>query len=445
MSVITRFAPSPTGFLHVGNARTALITWLFARANNGKFILRIDDTDIERSKQEYVDAIKEDLNWLGLDWDEEVVQSERMDRYSYAKEKMIKDGRLYSCYETSEELQIKKKLLLGQNKPPIYDRAALTLSDDEKSKLVSQGISPHYRFLLTEGKIEWDDLIRGHLTFETKNLSDPVLIRGDGSMTYSIASVIDDIEFKISHIIRGEDHITNSAIHIQLFQAMGASVPSFAHTSLLKSKDGGISKRDGGFEIRALREDGYDKMAILSLLAKMGTSDSISPSYHINELIEKFSLSKQSKSTVTYDISDISRLNTQIIHNQNLSDVSDELNNMGIHDITEDFWISIRSNISNLKDVKDWHSVCCTKIAPTKDDMDYRLIASKLLPEGDFTNDTWDMWMSAVKAETGRSGKELFMPIRRALTNMDHGPELRRVLVILGRDRVYKRLIGLEA
>lgn len=445
MSVITRFAPSPTGFLHVGNARTALITWLFARANNGKFILRIDDTDIERSKQEYVDAIKEDLNWLGLDWDEEVVQSQRMDRYTAAKEKMIKDGRLYQCYETSEELQIKKKLLLGQNKPPIYDRAALSLSDDEKSKLVSQGISPHYRFLLTEGKIEWDDLIRGHLTFETKNLSDPVLIRGDGSMTYSIASVIDDIEFKISHIIRGEDHITNSAIHIQLFQAMAAPVPSFAHTSLLKSKDGGISKRDGGFEIRALREDGYDKMAILSLLAKMGTSDSISPSYNLNELIEKFSLSKQSKSTVTYDISDISRLNSQIIHNQKLSDVLDELNNMGIHDITEDFWVSVRSNISNLKDVKDWYDVCCTKIAPTKDDMEYRLIASKLLPEGDFTNDTWDMWMSAVKAETGRSGKELFMPIRRALTNMDHGPELRRVLVILGRDIVYKRLVGLEA
>lgn len=445
MSVITRFAPSPTGFLHVGNARTALITWLFARANNGKFILRIDDTDIERSKQEYVDAIKEDLNWLGLHWDEEVVQSQRMDQYTTAKEKMIQAGRLYQCYETSEELQIKKKLLLGQNKPPIYDRGSLHLSDDEKSKLLSQGTSPHYRFLLNEGKIEWDDLIRGHITFETKNLSDPVLIRGDGSMTYSIASVIDDIEYKISHIIRGEDHITNSAIHIQLFQAMGASVPSFAHTSLLKSKDGGMSKREGGFEIRALREDGYDKMAILSLLAKMGTSDSISPSYNLNELIEKFSLSKQSKSTVTYDISDISRLNAQIIHNQNLSDVSDELNNMGIYDITDDFWNSVRSNISNLKDVKDWYSVCCTKITSTKDDMEYRLIASKLLPEGDFTNDTWDMWMSAIKAETGRSGKDLFMPIRRALTNMEHGPELKRVLVILGRDRVYKRLVGLEA
>lgn len=445
MSVITRFAPSPTGFLHVGNARTALITWIFARANNGKFILRIDDTDIERSKQEYVDAIKEDLSWLGLDWDQEVVQSQRMDRYTAAKERMIKDGRLYPCYETAEELQIKKKLLLGQNKPPIYDRSALNLSNKEKEAIISQGISPHYRFLLSEGKIEWDDLIRGHLTFETKNLSDPVLIRGDGSMTYSIASVIDDIEFQISHIIRGEDHITNSAIHIQLFKAMEAPVPSFAHTSLLKSKDGGISKRDGGFEIRALREEGYDKMAILSLLAKMGTSDSISPSRNLEELIEKFSLSKQSKSTVTYDISDISRLNAQIIHNQELSDVADDLKNMGVDNITEDFWISIRSNISNIRDVKDWYSVCCTKIAPTKDDMDYRLIASDLLPEGEFANDTWEKWMTAVKAKTGRSGKELFMPIRRALTNMDHGPELRRVLVILGRDRVYKRLIGLEA
>lgn len=445
MHVTTRFAPSPTGFLHVGNARTALICWLFARYNQGKFILRIDDTDQERSQQIYTDAIKEDLTWLGLTWDQEVVQSQRMDQYNAIKEKMLKDGRLYPCYETTEELQIKKKLLLGQNKPPIYDRSSLSLTKQQQEEFEAEGINPHYRFLLKEGKIEWNDLVRGTISFDTKNLSDPVLIRADGSMTYSIASVVDDIEFGISHIIRGEDHITNSATHVQLFQAMGAKVPDFAHISLLKSKEGGISKRDGGFEIRSLREQGFDPMAVLSLLAKMGTSDAIEGCENIHQLIEGFSLSKQSKSTVTYDITELLRLNTHIMHHKPWSEVKTQLYDMGMPDVTEMFWLLIRSNISTLNEVRDWYDICCAKIMPCKDDLEFTTNAAELLPEGEFNQDTWDQWMKSVKKETGRTGKELFMPIRKALTNMEHGPELKYVLILLGRDRAYKRLIGIEA
>jgi len=445
MHITTRFAPSPTGFLHVGNARTALISWLFARRNQGTFILRIDDTDQERSQQRYVDAIKEDLIWLGLTWDKEVVQSHRMEQYNAAKEQMLKDGRLYPCYETTEELQIKKKLLLGQNKPPIYDRAALSLTAQQKQELEISGINPHYRFLLSEGKIEWPDLVRGSISFDTKNLSDPVLIRADGTMTYSIASVVDDVEFKISHIIRGEDHITNSATHVQLFSAMGAAIPEFAHISLLKSKEGGISKRYGGFEIRSLREQGFDPMAVLSLLAKMGTSDAIEGCTDINKLIEGFSMAKQSKSTVTYDIAELTRLNSQILHHKSWDEVKAQLYDMGMSGVTSMFWDAVRPNISTLSEVKDWYDICCAKITPCTDDVEFTTKAAQLLPEGEFDQTTWDQWMKIVKAETGRSGKDLFMPIRKALTNMEHGPELKLVLVILGRDTTYKRLIGLAA
>lgn len=444
MGVVTRFAPSPTGFLHIGNARTALIAWLFARKNQGKYILRIDDTDRQRSEQRYVDAIKQDLEWLGLDWDQEVVQSERMDRYNNVRDEMVREGRLYPCYESSEELQVKKKLLLGQNKPPIYDRASMVLSTEQKLTLEKSGITPHYRFLLKEGQIAWHDLVRGPISFDAKNLSDPVLIRADGSMTYSIASVVDDIDYKITHIIRGEDHSTNSATHVQLFQAMNAQPPEFAHISLLKSKEGGISKRYGGFEIKSLREQGFDRMAVLSLLAKMGTSDPIEVRSQMQQLIEEFSISKQAKSTVTYDIEELLRLNAQILHNTPFSQVETQLKEMGMVNADELFWHTVRPNVSNLSEAKGWYDVCCAKIMPNKDDLEFTKQAASLLPEGEFSQNTWEQWTQLVKSTTGRSGKSLFMPIRKSLTGMEHGPELKFVLMLLGREKAWQRLNGIE-
>ena len=445
MKVITRFAPSPTGFLHVGNVRTALIAWMFARKHNGKFMLRIDDTDLLRSRQEYVDAIKEDLTWLGLHWDQEAVQSERLAKYEQIKSELIKTGALYPCYETAEELQVKKKLQLGQNKPPIYDRAALKLTPEQRQKMESDGLPTHYRLKLNEGKISWHDLIRGEISFDAKNISDPILIRADGTMTYSIASVVDDAEFGITHIIRGEDHITNSAMHIRLFEAMGSSIPEFAHLSLLKSQEGEISKRYGGFEIRALREAGFDRMAVLSLLAKMGTSDSIENTNSLQELVDNFSLAKLSKSTVTYDLDELIRLNAQLLHNKPYEEVEATLHAMGMVKADKIFWETVRANLSNINEVKTWYDICCAELIPITDDLEFTTMAASLLPKGEFTNETWDQWITAVKAATDKSGKAIFMPIRKALTNLDHGPELRYVLKIMGYDRAFKRLTGISA
>ena len=269
MKIATRFAPSPTGFLHVGNLRTALIAWLYAKANAGKFILRIDDTDIHRSKEMYIDALKEDLKWIGIDWDICFRQSDRLNKYQEVKQKLIDSGRLYACYETEEELAVKKKSLLSRNLPPIYDRSSLKLTLDEKKELEAKGVQPYWRFLLNEEEISWDDKIRGQLRFEAKNLSDPVLVRNDGTLTYSLASVVDDIEYAITDIIRGEDHISNSAIHVQLFRALSAKPPSFSHISLLTTKDKKLSKRTGDFSLKELREKGILPSSIAVFFSKL--------------------------------------------------------------------------------------------------------------------------------------------------------------------------------
>ncbi len=436
MSVVTRFAPSPTGFLHIGNVRTALVAWLFARSQNGKFILRIDDTDIKRSEERFTDGIKRDLEWLGLTWDAEFRQSDRIERYKIIQAQLISEGRLYPCYETQEELEVKKKIALNSGKPPIYDRTALRLSNAEKQRLEASGIRPHWRFLLNAESIDWQDLVRDHIHFEAAHLGDPVWIREDGTMTYSIASVIDDIDYGITHIVRGEDHISNSALHVQLFKALGHEPPEFAHLALLKSKEGEMSKRTGGHDIQALREQGIEPLALLSLLAKIGTSDSIELRSTHKELITDFSISKLGKATVLYDPQELWRLNARLLHNMPFSQVKSR----NIADFDEPFWEAVKHNIKSISEAKEWHNMCHGDITPIIEEPEFIHTSATLLPEGAVGPNTWADWTAVIKQKTGRTGKALFMPLRLALTGIAHGPELADLLPLIGRDKVLSRL-----
>lgn len=446
MLVKTRFAPSPTGMLHIGNVRTALINWLFARSNNGIFMLRMDDTDILRSKTEYEEAIKEDLHWLGLGWDEFARQSERLTRYEEVKNNFIASGRLYPCFESQNDLDMKRKLLLSRGLPPIYDREGLKLTKEQQEEFLAQGHKPHYRFLLEDGLIEWDDQIRGKIQFQSKNLSDPIVIREDGSMTYILCSAVDDVDFGITHILRGEDHITNTAIGIQITKALGKVPPIIGHTSLLKSKTDKISKRVGGFDIRSLREQFIEPMAIKSLLAKMGSSDSIEAVSNINELLEEFKLSKFSLSAVNYDFDELLQLNHKLISNFSYERIKPQLVDLKI-DIDEDFWLSVRGNLNTVNELVEWWNICNKNIPSniSSESEDFLQIACTLLPEGEWNSSTWDLWVSQIKEKTGRSGKSLFMPLRLALTGKESGPELKVLLPLIGRQKVEKRLHGENA
>jgi glutamyl-tRNA synthetase len=438
--VITRFAPSPTGLLHVGNVRTALINWLFARASGGKFILRIDDTDMQRSKREYADAILRDLEWLGLYWDEIHYQSERTEIHLATQKRLIESGRLYPCFETQEELEIKKKIALSRNLPPIYDRSALKFSASELAELCSKTV-PHYRFLMLHEKISWHDGIKGDIEFDGGNISDPVFVRADGSMTYMIATVADDIALGITDIIRGEDHITNSAVHLQMFEALGAQRPSLAHLALLRSAEGEISKRLGGFDIASLRESGMHPMAINSFLAKIGGSDSVEVRGSLQELVGEFSISKFSKSPTTYNLSELERLNERLIHSLSFREARPYLSDV----ISEEFWHKVRPNLKTCREAQDWWNICMQEldVAATLD-LEFTRQAADLLPEGEINQQTWDAWIAQIKQATDRSGKNLFMPLRVALTGQQYGPELRDLLPILGRSKILGRLRGLK-
>jgi glutamyl-tRNA synthetase len=440
-NLLTRFAPSPTGYLHIGNVRTALLCYLFAKKNGGEFMLRIDDTDKERSKEEYVDGLKEDLTWLGLIWDKEARQSERFDNYHAAVEKLKEMGRIYTCYETGEELDIKRKMQLGRGQPPIYDRAGLNLTEDEIKKFEDEGRKPHYRFKLEEKTITWNDMIRGPVSFEGKNLSDPILIRADGSFLYMLPSTVDDVELGVTHIMRGEDHVSNTAVQIQLFEALGGDIPEFAHNSLIKTKEGKLSKRDGGFTLRSLREDGMEPMAINSFLAKVGTSENIDIRNSLKELANEFDTSKFSKNPTMYSVEDIERLNKKVIHQMDFNDAKDRLD----INIDEEFWNSVRPNLSTINEIQSWWKICKEDVEPDMEDFEFTSSASELLPDGDWTQETWGEWIGIVKDKTGRKGKELFMPIRKAITGMDHGPELKNLLPLIGREKVVARLNGKAA
>jgi glutamyl-tRNA synthetase len=441
-TINVRFAPSPTGMLHVGNVRTALITWLFARKHGGNYLLRVDDTDTERSKKEYEDAMRESLTWLGIDWDREAWQSKRLAEYAVKIEQLKIDGRLYACYETPEELSLKRKATLSRGKPPVYDRASLSLSDAQKKIYESEGRKPHWRFKLNPTPIIWHDLVRGDVKFDGADLSDPVLIREDGTPLYHLCSVIDDIDFEITHVVRGEDHVSNTALHIQMFEALGAKPPLFAHLPLLSDPEGGkLSKRLGSMSIIDLRDDeGLEPMAIPSLLARLGTSDPIEPCLSLQPLIDTFDFAKFSRGTPKFDTDELDRLNSKIIHQISYDAVKDRLNTLGISKLDENFWNAVRANLSRFRDIKIWWDVAKGSVPMVANDHEFVAGTVDLLPPEPWNNTTWKVWTDAIKEKTGRKGKELFMPLRLALTGLDHGPELADLLPLIGSNEAKARL-----
>lgn len=442
MSVRVRFAPSPTGMMHIGNARTALITWLYARSKGGHFLLRIDDTDLERSKQEYEDAIEEGLKWLGMGWDEKARQRDRLDHYEAKIEQLKGSGRLYPCYETAEELELKRKSQLARKLPPLYDREALKLTDEQKKAYEAQGRKPHWRFKMNHTPIKWNDEVRGPVHFEGGDMSDPVLIREDGSPLYHLCSVIDDIDYKITHVVRGEDHVTNTAMHVQMFEALGATPPGFAHLPLLSDAQGGkLSKRLGALNLRELRDDeGLEAMAVVSLMARLGTSDPIEPFTDIKDVIAHFDISKFGRGTPKFDQEELNRLNAKILHHTPYAAIKPRLAEFGLSDLDEAFWEVVRPNLEKLRDAKEWWRVANGPVQPVIEDAAFIAEAAKLLPETPWTRETWSQWVEAVKAQTGRKGKLLFMPLRQALTGMDHGPELADLLLLIGPEKAKQRL-----
>lgn len=446
MSVKVRFAPSPTGFLHVGNARTAVITWLFCRKMSGHFLLRIDDTDTERSKAEYEQAIEDGLTWLGLNWDEKVNQKDRMNRYAEVIEKLKTDGRLYACYETPEELGLKRKTQLSRGIPPTYDRAGLELTDEQIAKYEAEGRTPHWRFKLNHAPIEWNDLIRGEVKFNGSDLSDPVVLREDGSPLYHLCSVIDDVDFGITHVVRGEDHVSNTATHVQMFEAISGKAPEFAHLSLIADAEGGkLSKRLGSLSLKAVKEEeGLEPMSVVSLMSRLGTSDPIEAFTDKKELTESFDFSKFSRNPPKFDTDELLRLNSKILHNTSYDAVKDRLLEMGLNELDEPFWNAVRPNLERLQDIQEWWNVANGPVTPiiANDDTGFTAQAAELLPPAPWNENTWNEWVSSVKENTDRKGKTLFMPLRQALTGMDHGPELATLLPLLGPDKVKQRLSG---
>ncbi len=442
---IVRFAPSPTGRLHVGNVRTALINWLFARGQQGKFILRIDDTDTERSTKAYEDGIRTDLTWLGLSWDDSFSQSDRFAEYDAAADTLRGMGLLYPCYETADELERKRKIALSRGRPPVYDRAALELSEADRAKLEAEGRTPHWRFKLSGGRVEWTDLVRGEQSIDTSSLSDPILIREDGSYLYTLPSVVDDIAAGITHVVRGEDHVTNSGAQIEIFKALGGTAPDMAHTPLLIGADGqGLSKRLGSLSMGELRAQGYEPMSVCSLLAKIGTSDNVEARDSLDQLAAEFDFGKIGRAPARFDEAELLSLNAAILHGLPFDAVKDRLAAVDPRAADEAFWSVVRENCSLLPEVAAWVETVFGDITPLVDaeDTDFVATAATLLPEGDLTGESWSAWTNAVKAETGRKGRGLFMTLRKALTGQEHGPDMGALLPLIGRDRALKRLGG---
>ncbi|WP_297733745.1 glutamate--tRNA ligase [uncultured Maricaulis sp.] len=438
-----RFAPSPTGKLHVGNVRTAIFNYLFARKSGGTFVLRIDDTDVERSTQAFEDGIRADLTWLGISWDETFKQSDRFDRYAAAAEKLKAEGLLYPCYETGDELDRKRRLQMANGRPPVYDRAALALTDDEKAAFEAEGRKPHWRFKLSGNPVQWDDMVRGHVSIATSSLSDPILIREDGSYLYTLPSVVDDIEADITHIIRGEDHTTNSGAQIEIFEALGGKAPLFGHQALLVGADGGkLSKRLGSLGIQELRDaEGLEPMAIMSLLAKIGTSDPVDAFADVDGLLEGFDLGKLSRSPARFDDEELKRVNAKLLHAMPYAAAQPRLAELGA-DKGEAVWEAVRPNLEILADVKAWAALIDGPVTPVIEEADYAAVAADYLPAGELDSDSWSVWTNALKEATGRKGKQLFMPLRLMLTGEPRGPEMAVLLPLIGRETVLKRLAG---
>jgi len=431
----TRFAPSPTGYIHVGNLRTALMNYLIARKAGGTFILRIDDTDPERSKEEYVDAIKADLEWLGLHWDRIERQSERLDRYAAAADTLRANGRFYEAFETPTELDLKRKKQLNMGKPPVYDRAALDLSEAEKDALRAERGQGVWRFKLDQTRIEWTDGILGDISIDAASVSDPVLIRQDGQVLYTIASVVDDMEMGVTDVVRGSDHVTNTATQIQIIEALGGTAPRFAHHSLLTGPQGeALSKRLGTLALRDLRERGVEPMALLSLMARLGASDPVELRTDMASLNEGFDVSRFGSAPTKFDEADLFPLTGRYLQSQPLEEVAERIEALGVPgDLAPAFWTVMRDNIETLGDLEGWWALCRDGADPVIEDEDREFVAQAMamLPDGPFDPDTWSAWTGAVKEATGRKGRGLFMPLRKALTGQAHGPDMATLMPLL--------------
>lgn len=455
MTVTVRFAPSPTGRIHIGNARTALFNWLFAMNNKGRFIQRFDDTDIARSKQEFSDAILYDLHWLGIFPDATEYQSRRFEAYDEVVERLQSAGVLYPCYETPEELDLRRKVRRTRGLPPVYGREALTLSQQQIAEYRSDGRRPHWRFLLPNftsdplqperTEVHWNDLVRGEETVDLASLSDPVLRREDGTYLYTLPSVVDDIEMGVSHVIRGDDHVTNTGVQIALFKALGAEPPVFGHHNLLTTASGeGLSKRSGALSIESLREDGIEPMAVASLAVLVGTSENVAAMHDMPALAEHFDPAATSKSAAKFDPAELFVLNRALMHHMPFSEAQDRLIVLGISgDKAEPFWLAVRGNIDLLSDAVGWWRILADGPQPapefSDEDRDFLQQAFDLLPEEPWTGTVWKDWTAKIREASGRKGKALFMPLRLALTGLASGPELADLLPLLGREGTLAR------
>ena len=442
MTVITRFAPSPTGNLHVGNIRAALHNWLWARKPGGTFLLRLDDTDLERSRAEYADAIRADLQWLGLHWDGVEKQSDRFALYEARFEALKASGHVYPAYETSQELDLRRKILLGRGLPPVYDRAALALTPEQIAASEAEGRAPHWRFKLDHDQpIVWTDLIRGEQRFDPKLLSDPVIRRADGSWLYMLPSVIDDIDMGVTHVLRGEDHVSNTATQIQMFAALGAPLPHFAHEALLTGSEGKLSKRLGSLGVAHFREMGLEPIAIAALLARLGSSQPIEPFADMQPLIDSFDFAHFGRAPARFDEGELAALNQKIVHQFSYAAVADRLPD----GMDAAAWDAIRPNLETVAGAADWWRIVTGPIdAPEVEegDRDFLATAHRILTDAPFDADIWRTLTGALKDETGRKGKTLFLPLRRALTGLDHGPDMAQLLPLIGRDQALTRLAG---
>ncbi len=444
MTATVRFAPSPTGRIHIGNARTALINWIVARKAGGQFILRFDDTDRARSRDEYAEAIVADLAWLGVKPDLTVYQSARVDLYEAAAERLKAAGRLYACYETPDELQRRRKRQQARNLPPVYDRAALALTDDDRARLEAEGRHPHWRFQLERVEVEWEDSVRGPSRIDCASLSDPVLVREDGSFLYTLPSVVDDLDLDITDVIRGEDHVTNTAVQIQLAQALGDEPPRFAHHNLLTTADGeGLSKRSGALSIGGLREAGIEAFAVAALAVLTGSSDAVQPLSSLDDLAGMFDLAHISRNPARFDPAELAALSARTLHNLPFAAVAGRLAAAGIdHGIAEPFWTAVRGNLERFDDVATWWAVIGGEIEPVIEDAAFLAQAAPLLPPEPWDAGTWGAWTAALKASSGRKGRSLFHPLRLALTGRESGPDLAALLPLIGRERAGARLQG---
>ena len=437
MTVTTRFAPSPTGRLHVGNVRTALHNWLLAKKGGGRFLLRIDDTDAERSEERFVEAIRGDLAWLGLVPDGEERQSARLDHYEAAFARLRAEGRVYPCYESAQELDIKRKILLGRGLPPIYDRAALELSEGERAAKEAEGVAPHWRFKLDHGEtIEWDDGIRGAQHFEPAQLSDPVVRRADGSWLYMLPSAVDDIEMGITDVLRGEDHVSNTAVQIQMFTALGAQPPRFAHEALLVGTEGKLSKRLGSLGCDALRDAGIEPEAVVALLARLGTSEPVEPIAERGALVETFDLAHFGRAPARFDEVELARLNAAILHQLPFDHVAGRLP----EGMDAKAWEAIRTNLDKVADAADWWSVVTGPVEPPELDEETRAYLAQAAVLLSWSEDPWSTLAAVLKDATGRKGKALFHPLRLALTGRDSGPDMHALLPLIGEMEARRRL-----